>query len=342
MPSNTDKKSDDIHPILLRDLIQNKNKLIRKFYYLYRSLINPFRLRRYLQTQPPSVVLFNDFDQLTALLWPYFFKTLQQKHLFAVLLHDPDRDSFFRWKWLSEQTMKNIMSLMSVAFYHGYLPHKSYYEGNFLKVSVPHGIYENKEINAVFLHQLKSLTAGYCVVGILGNIRDEKNYEIVIDALINLKEVKLLIAGKAANSGVSIDAYKNYAKQKGVEQQIIWVEEYLNGADFNAAIEVCDVVLLYYKASFTSQSGVLNTIAPFRKKLIVSDIKSSLTKTVKKYQLGAIVPPNDVVALTKVITELCHSDIESKSGWQQYIADVSWGEHVAIAIDSYKKIKNEW
>lgn len=341
MPVNSEFSETGVRNILLTDKPRLSNKILRKFHFVYRSLVNPFRFRSFLKKQPHSFVVFNDFDQVTALVWPYFFKSLKRKHQFAVTLHDPDRDRFFSWKKLSERTMKNIMSLMTIAFYHGFLPHKSYYEGDFEKVIVPQGIYYHETLNASFLDQLKQTSEGSCLIGILGNIRDEKNYKIIIDALPRLENVKLLVAGNPANSGVSTQEYREHAKKQGVENKVIWMERYLDDADFNAAIEACDVVLLYYKDSFTSQSAVLNNIAPYGKKLIVSDTKSSLTEVVREYGLGAIVPNNDVDQLTKAIAEACLLKNGKPGEWSRYMNDMSWEKNVAIAVNSYKKLGHE-
>jgi glycosyltransferase involved in cell wall biosynthesis len=342
MPANANFNHQRVFKVLLADLSKSSNVLVKRCYFLYRSLVNPIILFRYLKTQPASVVLFNDYDQTTAFFWSPLFKLLRKKHRFAVVLHDPDRDKFFRYKSLSEATMRAVMSFMDVAFYHGFLPEKKYYSGNVLKVKVPHGIYYSASVDEGFLLKIKALAEGNLLIGVLGNIRAEKNYEIIIDALAKIEGVKLLIAGQAANSSVPISHYKSYAKKRNVDSRIIWIEEYLSSSAFNAAIKICDVILLYYKSTFTSQSGILNTIAPFKKKLIISNAKSSLRESVEKYNLGKIVPEGDARCLVETISNLIACDTGPALGWQQYMDDSSWEKHVSIAVDSYKKIMHEY
>ncbi|WP_165958224.1 glycosyltransferase [Segetibacter sp. 3557_3] len=291
-----------------------------------------------MRNQPKSIVLFNDFDQPTANFWAPFFK-LFRSHRFAVILHDPDRDQFFPFKALSRFTMSSIMSFMDVAFYHGVLPDRPYYKGKFCKVKVPHGIYDNREFNQAFLEEILHQANGSAIVGVLGNIREEKNYEVIIESLKHLKHVKLLVAGQASNSGVSVGHYHELAAKFGVSEQIIWVDRYLDQHDFNAAIEACNIVLLYYKPSFTSQSGVLNSIATFHKMLIISNTESSLKDCVSAYNLGAIIPHSDVDQLTKTIVDLLeHNPKNLAQNWENYIREASWEKHVAIAVESYKQI----
>ncbi len=125
-----------------------------------------------------------------------------------------------------------------------------------------------------------------------------------MDALRRLNGVALLVAGKAANSAVSVAYYQQYAAEKKVAHKLIWIDDYLDQSKFNAAISACDIVLLYYQPSFTSQSGVLNTIAPFKKKLIVSDIQSSLNRNGKAIQLCELVPHDNPERLLSAINKL--------------------------------------
>ena len=127
-----------------------------------------------------------------------------------------------------------------------------------------------------------------------------------------------------------------------MEDKIIWIDEYLDQSKFNAAISVCEIVLLYYQPSFTSQSGVLNTIAPFKKKLIVSDIQSSLTETVKQYGLGEIVPYDSREQFIETIQhEFSKPANKNNKNWEVYMADHSWQKHVSIAIENYKRCLHE-
>ncbi len=337
MPENAVYNKPGVLRMLCTDLPATQNKVFKKIHYLYRSLVNPFKLLFFLKKQPASVIIFNDFDQRTAWFWAPFFKPLKKKHKFAVILHDPDRDKFFSIQSLSETSMSSIMAFMDVAFFHGFLPDKPYYKYLFKRVDIPHGIYDDTYIDDAVYQQVKHEASGNKIIGILGNIRDEKNYRVVIDSLTHLDNVKLLIAGKAANSGVSTDIYKQYAAEKGVSDKVIWKEGYLSQGAFNACITACDIVLLYYKPSFTSQSGVLNTIAPFKKKLIISNAESSLKKSVEQYSLGRVLPHNQPILLAKAVEELLSlSDNHFSAKWDNYITNSSWQKHVSIAVEAFK------
>ena len=321
--------------LTLPDISSYQSKFLKRIYFFYRSVQGPLTLYQLLKKSDSSVVICNDYDQLTAFLWAPLFKKLKQKHLFSVILHDPDRDKYLPSKWLSAQTMKAVMSIMDIAFYHEVLPNKPYYKNASLKVNVPHGIYRHEKYDESFLQQLKKRKGNDRYISILGNMRDEKNYEFVIDCLPGLPGTKLLIIGKPSHSNFDTSRYKNKMKALGVEDKVVWIEKFMSDDEFQSAIMVSDVVLLYYKESFTSQSGVLNLIAAHKKPLVVSDVPSALRETVRQFGLGKIVPLNK-----ELFIEAANSMNENnyESGWNDYIAYASWDKHAEIGVKAFASL----
>lgn len=333
-------ENNHCNKILLSDIPKAKSTFLRRLHFVYRSFINPIRFFFWLQSQPDSVVIFNDFDQLTSFVWAPLLKRLKARHLFCVILHDPDRDSYFPSKVLSIASMKKVMSIMDIAFFHGYLPDKKYYDNKVLKVEIPHGVYGNIEIDSNFRNHLLSELGHRKLLGILGNIRDEKNYKLVFNILHDLPGYSLLIAGSPASSTVPIEEYKAIIDKKGLKGRVIWIQRFLDEQELNAAIQCCEIVLLYYKPSFTSQSGILNKIAPFAKKIVVSDVPSSLAYTVKKYRIGFVARPQSESDLIRVIqlSETVDSNDLSKA-WDEYKEEASWSKHVEIAINAIQSFQ---
>jgi glycosyltransferase involved in cell wall biosynthesis len=339
MPRNSAIKGNGIVPILLEDKSNFKNRFIRKLDYIYKGIINPFKLYRFLKERDQSFVIFNDYDQTTSLIWVPLLKQLKKKHKFGVILHDPDRDMFLPRKWMSAFTMDKVMSLMDIAFHHGFLPEKSYYRYNIPKVTVPHGLYPTIPINKAFYNDVKSRQKCPYILGLIGNIRDEKNYEFIINALPHLPNCNLLVAGGIANSKVPVNDYKKLIADLNLQDKVIWIERYLDDDELNAAIDVSDVVLLYYKSSFTSQSGILNNIAPYSKKLLATDTPSALKEVVQKYKLGMLVPPNDQAEFIAAVNELTAAAKSTyDKGWAAYAQDATWEAHAAIGINNFKDL----
>ncbi len=334
LPSNAMFAETGVHRILLRDRVDYQWKAIKKIHFLLKNLLQPFQLFFFLLKEKKSFVLLNDFEQITAIFWVPFFKLFLRKHRFGIFLHDPDRDSYPPAKLFSFLSMKTLMSLIDIAFYHEHLPDKSYYSNTHKcrYISVPHGIYPNPKPDKQLLEWLKSQKDNCQFFSMLGNIRPEKNYELAIRAMKDLPNVKLLIAGLPANSGISLDYYKQLAEKEGVSDKILWYEKFYSGAQQSALIEASEVVLLYYAQTFTSQSAILSSIAPFCKKILVSDGNSSLAKTVKTYDLGMLVAPDNLDELKLAFRQISKSENRWKDNWHKYLQYASWKNHVDIAM----------
>ncbi|WP_291275032.1 glycosyltransferase [Flavobacterium sp.] len=335
IPANATQQENACYKkILISDLPRYKNKLFRKFYFLFRSIINPFIVFSFLRKAPPSLVIVNDYEQISSMLWVPFFYLLKPKHTFVVLLHDPDRDAYLPVRFLSELTMKAVMSIMDMALYHEILPDKTYYKKEIPKINIPHGLYEHPEYDQALLNSLVSQKGERKMMGIIGNIRDEKNYSFIIDCLPDLPHVVLLIAGKPSSSSVVIETYKEQIKKLNVLHQVIWIEKHLSDDEMQAIIKACDLVLLYYKHSFTSQSGLLNLIAPHKKRFIVSDSKSALTNVVRKFALAEIIPVNKKEFIDSVSRAL-YADVSTDQleAWEHYLEYASWHNHVRIVVE---------
>jgi len=330
----------NLFKILMSDKPDMSNRLFRQLHFLYRSFVNPWRFYKFLKKQQDAIVVFNDFDQLSSFLWSFFFKKLKRRHLFGVILHDPDRDRYFPKKEISVYTMKKVMSVMDVAFHHGYIPVKSYYSETLRKVEIPHGIYTPAPVDTSFQSLLQEQKGKYNLIGILGNIRDEKNYELIIESLKDLPNTKLLIAGAPANSSINTQIYRDKITQEGLEERVIWVEKFLTDNELAAAITVCDLISLYYKKTFTSQSGILNLIAPFKKRLIVSNVESSLKQVVFRYQIGVLVEPDNKYAFIEAAKDLLVNEQQLfDAKWIKYLNDHSWENNIKTITQTFETVK---
>jgi glycosyltransferase involved in cell wall biosynthesis len=328
--------------VLISDDSGYSNKILRKFYFLFRSIVNPFKTYQFLKRAPASVVVVNDFEQISSILWVPFFRLLKYKHTFIVILHDPNRDAYLPIKLFSEMSMNRVMSIMDLALYHEILPDKIYYKNDIPKMSVPHGLYTFEAFDQELFDRLIHQKGNYKMMGAIGNIRDEKNYSLLIDSLPYLPNVVLLIAGSTSSSAVSIASYKKQIEELNVRDQVIWVEKRLTDAEIQAAIRACDLMLLYYKYSFTSQSGLLNLIAPHKKKLIVSDGVSGLTKIVNRFNLGEVVSIEKnafVDAVNKTI--LAEDSMQQQSSWDRYLDYASWNNHVRVVIEHIHALEHK-
>ncbi len=338
IPRNSDYREVGVKAVLLPDRVQGP-KLMRRLNFLLRNFLNPFLLLVFLLRTQKSFVLFNDFEQFSAPFWvPLFRFFLRKKHQFGIFLHDPDRDDYPPHPWWARYSMHKLMSLQDLALYHEYIPAKPYYapRPGLTYLSVPHGIYELGDFDEDFFHKLEALKKnGRILISIPGNIRPEKNYEYLIRALTRFTECVLVIAGKPSTSGISLDQYKHLADELKVNARTVWIEKYLAAGEMAALIQASDLISLYYSASFTSQSGILHLVAPFRKPVITGKVASSLSQIVEKYGLGTVCRPDDQLALEEALERaLSRPAQEWKAGWDQYLHYARWDLQVQKVIQT--------
>lgn len=342
MPENATYDDDACVNILKSDLIKSDKRLLKKFHFLYRTFVNPLRFYKWLRNQPPSAVIFNDFDQWSGWFIKYFFKRLQKKHLFGVVLHDPDRDNYTPVKWLSQATMKAQMSFMDIGFYHQFLPNRAYYKNKIPYINIPQGIYykSTASVDERFYNHIQSQKQGSKIISIIGNIRDEKNYDLVIRAIKELKDVKLMVVGKAANSDVLIGEYKKLIQELGLQDRVIWDERYITDEEFSAAIKASDILCLYYKKTFTSQSAVLNSIAPFKKPVVIADGESAMSGLAKTFSVGEVVEPESISAFVAAIKRMQLEEKDYTKNWEKYMEYSSWENCSKILVESFMKLND--
>ena len=344
-PKGSAKDCAETEDILLKDrMFRGVWKLFGKIYFLYRSLINPIRAYKYATKNKADLLIFNDFDQVTSYFWTRRYR--RRKFKTAIILHDPDRTAYFHRKSLSESTMQRIMDIVDIAFYHEKLPPLPYYENKDNRIifsHIPHGIYppaeEDKDIAKIF-QGLKS--QGLTTLSITGNIRAEKNYKIAIDAIAQIPDTVLIIAGRSVTVTENVDTYRQYAKENGVENRVIFIEKYLNNNELSAVFANSDIILLYYSTAFKSQSGILNSLSPYKPKLIVSDTESGMAQSVKKFGIARLAAPDSVDALIDAIKTYPQENPYTEN-WQKFADYSSWGNNIAIQISTYNQsvTKNE-
>ncbi len=332
MPSNAPTTVAEGRKHLLADRIEGGN-IKKRFYFLWRSLISPLKFWTYIRTQPNALVLFNDYDQITIPFWVPLYKATKAKgQVFAVELHDPDRDEFPPSLGYSQRTMLMLMDIMDIGIYHEILSDRLYYKQSHTRyASVPFGEYAMAPADSAMVQQLVAARINpadpsrpFVLAGINGNIRPEKNYDLAIKALPHHPDLKLIIAGRAANSGVDTNLYRNLATELGVADRIIWLERFLSDEELSAVLETTDIILLAYSASFKSQSAIFASLIPFSSNLVASEGENAMAKAVRNYNLGELVTPDDLESLVEGIGRAKQYVGTKRPGWSAYKAANSW------------------
>lgn len=339
LPAGAAYDGPEARRVLWPDWRHWPHPLLGKLYFLWRQVANPLTLFGYLLVRGPRWVLLNDFEQATACLWAPLYRWVLFWHRFAVFLHDPDRDAYPPSPSISAWQMRCMMRAMHLGFYHETLPAKPYYRNKATHyLALPHGLYPAALPDTALMQQLAPQLAAGRVFTLLGNIRPEKNLALILQALAQVPDAVLLVAGRPANSSVDVAQYQQQAQRLGVAARVVWLLRYLTQAEMSAVIELSHVVLLYYSATFASQSAVLNQVAPFGKALIVSRTASALAYTVQRFGNAYLVEPDQPDALAQAMRSIDPDPSQWQAAWQAYRHYASWQHHVQMAVAEFESL----
>jgi len=180
--------------------------------------------------------------------------------------------------------------------------------------------------------------ASHKIILFFGAIRPYKGLDTLIKSfskvLIKFPETRLLIAGKLWEKW---QPYETLIKSLEITDYVTTFLDYIPSGEVHKFFNSSDLVLLPYHR-FDSQSGVGTTAIAFRKPLIVTRV-GGLPDLVadKRY----IVPPKDVKALSKAITN-CIGDPNEMQAMSLSAAEISknlsWSAIAKKTCDVYHRI----
>jgi glycosyltransferase involved in cell wall biosynthesis len=120
-----------------------------------------------------------------------------------------------------------------------------------------------------------------------GLIREYKGLDVLIRALKEMPEVRLVVAGDPVDP---IAPVRELAQLLGVDARVDWRLGYLLESEVRDVMaRAAAVVLPYYRLD---SSGVLATAIGYRRPVVVTDV-GSLGEIVREFGAGEVVPPHD-------------------------------------------------
>lgn len=324
--------------------ISHRLPMIRRVKFLAAQGVNPRRLIQRAAETGADVVHFSNINHLTFPLWRRGLDRTSVK--VAATVHDVRRAKAMINRRYEEHQLKSFYRRADALFVHSQAQAEDLVE--YAQVEpccvhiVPHGPYEVGAPSAsqIELRIRHGLPQRRQIALFFGQVRDEKNLQLLIRALVPYRDrVHLLVAGSSAGGQhKGIEHYRNLTDQLGLSESVTFRSGYVPEGEVADLFEICDWVALPYSRSFTSQSGVLNVAAAARRPVLASGA-GTFEETVSGARVGQLVEPDDEGALGSGIASMLEA-VESGSSFEfgDYLRMSSWDVNVERTIAVYRQL----
>ena len=312
-----------------------------------RFVANQWRLAWEVFVRKPDVVLLDCYMEYLSPLWvwPHILIAKFYPITYAANLHDPVRDFVLGPKWWHDWSVKLAYAPIKVGVVHQHLTDRTVIPDHVSVVEAPVGVYDLHETKVDPLEVRRAWGAGEGTVVFLsfGFIRDNKNVDLLIRALVANPEAMLVVMGSAqSSSNKPLSFYRSLAADLGVSERVVFREEFVPDEALAGYFAAADFIAITYNQTFHSQSGVLNVAARARRRVLASAGESPLKSSVTNFQLGEFVEPDNLEALASGMNKLCRqargvAEVPAPD-WDGYVAYASWDSNAAIILEAAKSV----
>jgi len=198
---------------------------------------------------------------------------------------------------------------------------------------IPHGLdpIQGDLIPRVQARQQLGLPTDSPIALFFGSIRRDKGLDIALQAIAMARNWHLVVAGAANDLSLSTDL----ARQLGIGGRVYWRIGFIPDEEVTTYFTAADVVVLPYKPSFESQSGVLFQAYRHHIPVVVTEV-GSLGETVREDGSGIVIPPDNPQALAKALDEAL--PLGSRVPWRSLELKYSWENVAWLTLSVYRKV----
>jgi glycosyltransferase involved in cell wall biosynthesis len=170
-----------------------------------------------------------------------------------------------------------------------------------------------------------------------GLIREYKGLDMLVRALADVPDAKLVVAGDPVDS---VGTARALAGELGLDERIEWRLGYLPNGDVRELMESAAAVVLPYRR--LDSSGVLATAIGYGRPVVVTDV-GSLGEQVREFDAGKVVPVEDVAALAEACNSLLQSaeNLErAAEGARRAAATLTWDASAEAHERLYEELRD--
>jgi glycosyltransferase involved in cell wall biosynthesis len=165
----------------------------------------------------------------------------------------------------------------------------------------------------------------------LGVIRPYKGTEDAVEAVLDVEDARLLVAG---DPRVPLDGLRQTAGDRAV-----WRLGYLPDSELRRALSEATVTLFPYRAEVDLSGALLQALGA-GVPAIVYDI-GGLGEVVGRFEAGAVVPAGDVEAMAAALRRLLHDGealAAARRGAERAREELTWDASAAAHLELYRSL----
>jgi glycosyltransferase involved in cell wall biosynthesis len=326
-------------PMLPESSSDHRNVLLRRADGARRILSAASILERYIAKSAPHHVLTH-FSEYLAPLWAPRLQRLRQRgFLFHTVLHDPQRTYQVGPAAFHRLSVRTAFALNTTVFVHG--NDRGDTPPDIPVLRIPHGVFEvvaPRESRLIVRRQIGVPETARLVTA-YGYVRDDKNLDLLIEAIRNFDDTWLLVAGseiKGKNKPVAY--YKALAERLGCADRVVFVTRFIANEEAADLLAASDLLALTYSAKFVSSSGVLALGVGYRVPALISSGSAATRDLVERYKIGIWVEPDSVDAIRDALRAARLNP--PVPDWDGYCRDNSWTRNAEIILQRMREV--EW
>ena len=161
-----------------------------------------------------------------------------------------------------------------------------------------------------------------------GLIRDYKGLDVLLEALPQIRDARLVVAGDPLDPVEPVD----------LDGRVEWRLGFRPQREVRELMKQTAAVVLPYRR--LDSSGVLATAIGYRRPVVVTDV-GSLGELVREFQAGEVVPPGDAEALAKATTRLLQPKrlASAYEGAQRAAGELTWAKSGTAHDRLYREVR---
>ncbi|WP_197532826.1 glycosyltransferase [Symmachiella macrocystis] len=316
----------------------------RRLRFLTAQFANPQLLCRRIDEQRADIVHFSNINHFS---FPFWRRALDATGVKVVAtVHDVRRQAAMVNRRYETHQLKNFYRRADALFVHSQAQADDLAEFAGINLEklhvVPHGPYDYGLPSAArdTLRNKYGLPLDKQIALFFGNIRDEKNLTGLLKVLPVFREnLHLVVAGRAGAKGhCTIANYQALSRSLEISDSVTFIDGYIPDCDIPDLFQLCDWVALPYREHFTSQSGVLNVAAQYKRPVLVSSAPTFI-ETLNQCDIGVVTDADDAARLKMGVEEIMNR-IQSRyeHAFEEYITQFGWEENAARTIEVYSAL----